>query len=221
MIGARFAWVTQESPSLIVCAAFCWKAGLQTFLQNPTSFRTAVTALFLGHYTYRALYYPTQLKKESNKVAVSVWLMAIVFCIWNGTIQGYLLAYVLPHDSAITPAAAIALGLQAFFWCNVMYADNVLLTLRKPGQAGYYIPRGGMFHFCSAGNYASEILEWTAYACAVALGGGPIMALAPFAFAWFAFCNLAPRGWQHHLWYLQKFKEAYPQGRKAVVPFLW
>ncbi|GIL76365.1 hypothetical protein Vretimale_5924 [Volvox reticuliferus] len=74
--------------------------------------------------------------------------------------------------------------------------------------------RGGMFEYVSAGNYASEILEWTGFA----LAAGTLQA---FAFALFTFCNLAPRGHHHHLWYQGKFKDEYPKRRKAVMPFIW
>ncbi len=59
--------------------------------------------------------------------------------------------------------------------------------------AGYKIPRGGLFEFVSAANYAAEILEWTGYA--VAAG-----ALPAAAFAFYTFCNVAPRGAMHHRW---------------------
>lgn len=80
--------------------------------------------------------------------------------------------------------------------------------------AGYKIPHGGMFNFVSAGNYASEIMEWSGYA----VGSGA--ALPALAFAFFTFCNLAPRGWHHHHWYQSKFED-YPRSRKAVIPFIW
>jgi 3-oxo-5-alpha-steroid 4-dehydrogenase 1 len=41
-----------------------------------------------------------------------------------------------------------------------MRCDLTLINLRKPGESGYKVPRGGMFELVSAGNYASEILEW-------------------------------------------------------------
>jgi hypothetical protein len=41
------------------------------------------------------------------------------------------------------------------------------------------------------------------------------------AFAFFTFCNIGPRGAQHHAFYLEKFKDSYPAARKAVIPFLW
>lgn len=65
----------------------------------------------------------------------------------------------------------------------------------------------------SAGNYASEMLEWTGFAIAAGT-------LPAAAFALFTFCNLAPRGAAHHKWYLTKFDD-YPKSRKAVIPFLW
>ncbi|KXZ52817.1 hypothetical protein GPECTOR_8g201 [Gonium pectorale] len=74
--------------------------------------------------------------------------------------------------------------------------------------------RGGMFEFVSAGNYASEIIEWTGFAVAVGT-------LPAAAFALFTFCNLAPRGRHHHRWYKDKFKGEYPAGRRAVIPFIW
>jgi hypothetical protein len=33
-------------------------------------------------------------------------------------------------------------------------------------------------------------------------------------------CNIGPRAWWHHKWLLEKFRDAYPRERKAVIPFL-
>ena len=60
---------------------------------------------------------------------------------------------------------------------------------------GYKIPRGGLFEWVSAANYAGEIFEWAGWALAAG-------SLPAAAFAWFTFCNLAPRGWRHHLWWV-------------------
>ena len=40
------------------------------------------------------------------------------------------------------------------------------------------------------------------------------------AFAFFTACNIGPRAYQHHQWYLAKFGSDYPRERKAVIPFL-
>jgi 3-oxo-5-alpha-steroid 4-dehydrogenase 1 len=36
----------------------------------------------------------------------------------------------------------------------------------------------------------------------------------------FTICNLAPRALQHHQFYLQMFRGAYPSGRKALIPYI-
>ena len=71
-------------------------------------------------------------------------------------------------------------------------ADVTLVKLRKPGESGYKIPRGGLFEYVSAANYFSEIVEWVGYAIA---SGGSLPAIA---FAFYTFCNVAPRGHSHH-----------------------
>jgi len=65
----------------------------------------------------------------------------------------------------------------------------------------------------SGANFFGEIVEWTGWAIAGA-------SLPAVAFAVFSFCNIGPRGFQHHQWYLKKF-ENYPKNRRAVIPFLW
>ncbi|GFH11203.1 steroid 5-alpha-reductase DET2 [Haematococcus lacustris] len=127
--------------------------------------------------------------------------------------MGFFLAYHLAPNSKISPLAAVGIAIQIVGWFNVMQADRILTSLRKPGETGYKIPQGGPFRLVSAGNYASEILEWCGYALAA-------RALPAAAFAFFAFCNLAPRAWRHHKWYLSKFED-YPKARRAVIPFVW
>ncbi|CAM9488385.1 unnamed protein product [Choristocarpus tenellus] len=93
-------------------------------------------------------------------------------------------------------------------------ADITLLQLRGQGETGYKIPRGGLFELVSGANFAGECLEWLGFG----LAG---WSLPSFAFALYTLCNLAPRALRHHLWYIEKFKEEYPCGRKALIPFLW
>jgi 3-oxo-5-alpha-steroid 4-dehydrogenase 1 len=101
-------------------------------------------------------------------------------------------------------------------WLINLHADDYLISLRSPGEknGSYKIPRGGMFEYVSAANYFGEILEWAGWAFAAA-------SVPAAAFALFTFANLAPRGWKHHRWYLQKFKDEYPKTRRAVFPFIW
>ena len=72
---------------------------------------------------------------------------------------------------------------------------------------------GGACEYVSAANYFGEFVEWCGYALAA-------RHVAAYAFAYFTFCNLAPRAKAHHEWYQKKI-EGYPTSRKAMLPFVW
>ncbi|XP_072608787.1 3-oxo-5-alpha-steroid 4-dehydrogenase 1 isoform X2 [Vulpes vulpes] len=94
-----------------------------------------------------------------------------------------------------------------------IHSDHILRNLRKPGETGYKIPRGGLFEYVTAANYFGEVVEWCGYGLASwSIQGG--------AFALFTFCILLTRAQQHHRWYLEKFED-YPKFRKIIIPFLF
>ncbi|GLI69951.1 hypothetical protein VaNZ11_014691 [Volvox africanus] len=213
-INPRLAWMTQELPALFAFTYFILFFGRPGILEQPFSSRSVLAAAFCAHYSYRALAYPRMIR-GGKPTPLSVWAMSLMFCVWNGFLQGWTFARHMPNDIPVwRPRIAAGLMLWLFGFVNVMRADSILTNLRKPGETCYKIPSGGMFEYVSAGNYTSEILEWTGFA----LAAGNLPA---FAFAFFTFCNLAPRGHHHHLWYLGKFKDVYPKQRKAVMPYIW
>ncbi|PNW75484.1 hypothetical protein CHLRE_12g528550v5 [Chlamydomonas reinhardtii] len=214
-LNARVAWLTQEIPSLIVFVVMLLLFSTpDSFLQHPLSARTVLSGAFCAHYVYRSIVFPFIIR-GGKPTPLSVWAMSFVFCIWNGFIQGWCFARQMTSDTPVwNPRVMVGLAVWLFGWLNVMRADLILINLRKPGESGYKIPHGGMFNFVSAGNYASEICEWSGFA----LAAGTLPAAA---FAMFAFCNLSPRGHHHHRWYREKFKGEYPASRRAVIPFVW
>jgi len=94
-----------------------------------------------------------------------------------------------------------------------LHHDAILRDLRKPGETGYKIPRGGLFDYVSGANFLSEIIEWTGFA--LAAGNKPAV-----CFAITTALNIGPRAVQHHQWYLTKFED-YPKERKALIPLLF
>ena len=109
-----------------------------------------------------------------------------------------------------------------------LHSDHILRNLRKPGETGYKIPRGGLFEYVSAANYAAESCEWIGFAIAantfpacMSINLDLVLTIITFsdAFAVYTLANLVPRGCSHHQWYLTKFED-YPKERKAVIPFL-
>ena len=148
---------------------------------------------------------------------VGVCVLAACFCMFNGYLQGRAWTAHVPIVLDSAPrAAAFWLGLTV--WALGLFinldSDAVLRNLRKPGESGYKIPRGGAFELVSGANYFGEIVEWCGYA--LAAGG----ALPAVAFAFFTFANTAPRAYHHHLWYREKFDD-YPRQRRAVIPWVW
>ena len=171
---------------------------------------------FLLHYFNRDLIFPFRIR-AGKPTPFIVWLLAAVFCVYNGYMQTRYLLEEAPLDTTahLHPRFLIGLSLWAIGWGINLHSDTILISLRKPTEkkGGYKIPRGGMFEYVSAANYFGEILEW--FGWAVASGSLPAAAFAVFTFA-----NLAPRGWKHHLWYKKQFK-SYPKSRRAVLPFIW
>lgn len=176
----------------------------------------ALMGTFLIHYTYRDLIFPFRLR-ASKPTPFVVWAMAAIFCVYNGYMQTKYLLDEAPLDHEAHLSVRFIAGILLWFvgWVINLHSDNILISLRKPGdkKGGYKIPRGGAFEYVSAANYFGEILEWSGWA--VASGSVPAVAFAVFTFA-----NLAPRGWKHHLWYKNQFK-TYPKKRRAIIPFLW
>ena len=172
-------------------------------------------AAFLFHYFYRDLIFPFRLR-GGKPTPFTVWLLAAVFCVYNGYMQTKYLLDEAPLHPALTPRFLCGMALWAAGWAINFSSDNILFSLRKPTgrkTGGYKIPRGGAFELVSAANYFGEIVEWAGFAVAS-------WSLPAAAFAFFTFVNLAPRGWKHHLWYKKQFPR-YPKNRKAVIPFLW
>jgi steroid 5-alpha reductase family enzyme len=92
------------------------------------------------------------------------------------------------------------------------HADKVLLDLRRPGETGYKIPRGGLYRLVSCPNYLGEIVEWSGFALAS-------WSLPGLGFAIWTVANLLPRAVAHHRWYRETFPE-YPAERRALIPFV-
>ncbi|KAI8473732.1 MAG: 3-oxo-5-alpha-steroid 4-dehydrogenase-domain-containing protein [Monoraphidium minutum] len=212
-IDAKLAWVTQELGSFAVPAV--WLALFATPEQRGRAAAPAnglLLACFLGHYAYRALVFPLRMRGGKPTPFV-VWLLAAVFTCYNGYMQAKYFLTEAPRGAAITPRVAAGVALWGVGLGVNLHSDEILRRLRRPGETGYKIPRGGAFELVSAANYTGEMLEWAGWALAA-------WSAPAAAFAFFVFCNLAPRGWHHHHWYKSKFPR-YPKARRAVIPSLW
>ena len=119
----------------------------------------------------------------------------------------------LPRRLAADPRFLVGVALFLVGFAVNQHADEVLRTLRAPGERGYKIPHGGLYRFVSAPNYFGELVEWSGFALAA-------WSPAALVFVVWTAANLAPRAWANHRWYRRTFPD-YPTGRRALVPFLF
>jgi hypothetical protein len=209
LLPNRLGWIIMESPALLVFAGF--------FLFG-TANRNAVTWLFFSlyafHYVNRTFIFPLRLRTPGKMMPVSIVFMALGFNFVNGFINGYYLGWIADYplswftDPRFIAGIAMFIGGLMINW----QADNILIHLRKPGETGYVIPKGGFFNYVSCPNHFGEIVEWSGFA--LMTWSAPAL-----AFAVWTFVNLMPRALHHHRWYRDHFAD-YPAKRKAVIPFI-
>ncbi|KAH3850896.1 3-oxo-5-alpha-steroid 4-dehydrogenase 1-like [Dreissena polymorpha] len=208
-VNGKLAWFLQEIPSFAMPLIFIF--------QDAPGLRKApnvlLFSLFVMHYFQRACIFPF-LIKGGKPVTLFVFLVALVFCFINGYLQSAFLLFHADYGTKWWTRTHLWIGVVIF--CTGMFiniqSDHILRNLRKPGETGYKIPKGGMFNYVSGANFFGEIFEWFGFTVAT-------WSFPALAFWLFTCSSLGPRAWQHHKYYLSKFKD-YPKSRKAVIPYL-
>jgi hypothetical protein len=207
-ISARTGWIVMEAVSPIAFALF--------FLStSPSASGLILAVMWLGHYGYRAFIYPFRMRGSGKTMPLAVAVMAILFNIVNGSVNGWGIAHARHLTDAWLSNPIFLGGIILFLsglWLN-LHSDAVLRNLRKPGENDYKIPNAGAHKLVAAPNYLGELIEWIGFAIAAST-------LAGWAFAIFTAANLVPRARAHLLWYRKSFKE-YPNKRKALIPWIW
>jgi protein-S-isoprenylcysteine O-methyltransferase Ste14 len=211
-IDATLGWVIMESPSALVPLG-CWLVGEHRL--DPA--RLALLALWELHYVHRAYIFPFRRRGGERRMPISVAASSFAFTSVNSYLNARWLFTLAPPgaygaawlaDPRFLAGAALFLGGYAVNH----QSDRILFDLRKPGETGYKIPRGGMYRFVSCPNYLGELVEWCGWALAS-------WSLAGAGFALWTAANLVPRAVAHHRWYREKFTD-YPRERKAILPFV-
>ncbi len=169
---------------------------------------------FLLHYINRSIVFPLRMRTTGKRRPLVIVLSAMTFNLVNDFLLGYFFGHFAQYTAEWWTDPRFLAGL-ALFWGGLALnwqADHVLIHLRKPGQTGYVIPKGGWFEKISCPNLFGEMLEWTGFA---------LMAwcLPGLSFMIWTIANLAPRALAHHRWYQRTFPD-YPEERKALIPFV-
>lgn len=209
-ISAKAAWLGMEFPAFSVI--------LLLFLTGSSSLHP-VSIIFIVlweiHYIQRTFVYPFLITGDSGNFPLLVALLAFVFNMINGYVNGYYLFYkAQPYPLTWLYDPRFICGIFLFFSGFIinLTSDKQLRNLRKQGDGSYKIPRGWLYEMISCPNYLGEMIEWIGWACLT-------WSIPGLIFAFFTIANLLPRAISHHRWYKKQFPE-YPGKRKAIIPFL-
>lgn len=210
VIDNRLAWVLMELVVLLSLALFIWQG--KNNINQPVAL---MVGLFTVHYVHRSLIFPLKLRTRGKKMPAVIMLMAMGFNTMNGFLLGWFFGNIAqyPPEWVYDPRFSIGLVLFVTGMSINVWSDYHLIALRKQGETGYSIPRGGFFEYVSCPNHFGEILEWTGFAILS-------WSLPGLVFAIWTFANLAPRSLAHHQWYRSHFPD-YPAARKAFIPGIW
>ncbi len=207
-INNRLGWMIMESPAI-----WCFSAVFLLGVQPGCSAAWLLWLFWMIHYTNRGLIFPVRLRTTGKQIPVVIVVSAFAFQVINGVLNGAGL-HAAKYTAHWLTGPGFIIGCLAFFvgWGINLRSDQILLSLRKPDETGYRIPRGGLFRWVSCPNFLGEIIQWIGWA---------VMCwnLAGLSFAIWTIANLVPRGLAHHRWYAKNFAD-YPAERKAIVPKL-
>ncbi len=213
-IDNRLGWMLMEAPVFF--------AMLALWLCSPRRGEPALivmTCLFLLHYFQRSFIFPLLIKGKS-KMPLSIIISGITFNLLNAYMIGGWFFYIQPapeYPVSWLWSPLFILGTAVFFigmGINI-HSDAIIRNLRKPGDTGHYIPRGGMFRYVTSANYLGELTEWIGFAILT-------WSLPGVVFAVWTFANLGPRARATHRKYISMFGKEYEGlGRKYMIPFIY
>jgi 3-oxo-5-alpha-steroid 4-dehydrogenase 1 len=211
-ITARAGWMVMEAPALLVIGFIVLSSG-----QKVGPLILLLLGLWEVHYLYRTCLFPVLMRGGASK---RFPLLLVGFAFIFNSLNGYANGTFLATTAALTDGAFLSgirvcagVALFAAGFLTHVWADRDLRRLRKPGEIGYRVPRGGLWEYVSNPNYFGEITEWCGWALAT-------WSLPGLAFALFTIANLVPRAWANRRWYIDTFAD-YPRQRKSVIPFVF
>jgi protein-S-isoprenylcysteine O-methyltransferase Ste14 len=208
-IPSRVGWVVMECPAVFAFVIF-YLLGSHRGDVAPV----ALLLLWQAHYVHRTFVFPLAMRATGKTMPASIAAMGFSFNVLNAWINATWISALGDYPATWLVDVRFVLGAAVFLVGLVINvrADRRLMSLRRPGETGYKIPRGGLHEYVSSPNYLGEIIEWLGWAMAT-------WSLPGLAFAAYTAANLVPRALSHHAWNKKTFSE-YPARRKALVPFL-
>lgn len=213
-VSNRLGWVLMESP-VVVVMLWLWLESNRKWEVVPLIF----LCLFQIHYIYRSFIFPLLIKGKS-RMPITIILSGVTFNILNALMQGGWIFYVSsPNQYGVEWlwSPQFIIGTIIFFSGIVInwHSDHIIRNLRKPGDSGHYIPRGGLYRWVSSANYFGETVEWIGFAILTWSWAGAVFALWTFA-------NLAPRAKKINEHYCKEFGAKFTSLKlKSIIPGIY
>ncbi|KAM7191335.1 3-oxo-5-alpha-steroid 4-dehydrogenase domain containing protein [Rhypophila sp. PSN 637] len=246
-LPGRIGWLTMEAPgflTLLYNLRYLAPQANPHYLSEEYSLpwqNKVLAALFVLHYSYRALLFPI-LQPSMSPLHILVWLFGLLFQIINGTCIGAWLAAYGPltqkdWSSNLTFGTfQFVLGISLFYvgLAANYYHDDELREIRRreirrqerlasqsknPEQAikkvekHYEIPQAGLFKVMLYPHYFVEWVEWTGFWIAAGVGCTPARCFVVNEVA-----AMLPRAVSGKKWYEDKFGKEKIGKKWAVIP---
>ena len=209
-VANRTGWVFMELPSVVI---FGW-----IYAQGTHASQLAplfLLSLWQLHYVHRTFIFPLRMKTSGKRMPILIMVLGASFNCLNSYLNARWISELGTYDDAWLSQPYLWIG-GVIFVAGValnVHSDSVLFNLRKPGETGYRIPKGGAYRWVSSPNYLGELLEWLGWALAT-------WSLCGLAFFLYTAANLVPRAISNHRWYHETFGD-YPSDRRRIFPGLF
>lgn len=219
-ISNKLAWVLMEAPSFCFLLYYTLSyafSGVEAVNENVVLY--VIAGFFLLHYFQRAFIFPLLLRGKS-KMPVAIMAMGMVFNTLNSWFIGTWLFKVAPAGYYTiewfwSPQFIIGAIIFVAGMLINLHSDHVIRHLRKPGDTKHYIPKKGFYKYVTSANYFGEFTEWVGFAILS-------WSLCGVLFAFWTFCNLAPRSKSLTEKYIAEFGDEYESlHKKNMIPFIW
>lgn len=211
-IPIRTAWILLEFPVFFTFGLFFFLGDNWLHIVPLLLF-----LLFEGHYFHRTFIYPFRIRpKPGAGLRLGILSNGMPLNAANGFINGWYISQYGDHlyRTSWLWDPRFILGVIIFFagFALAKQSEHILANLRKPGETGYKIPKGGAYRWVSNPHYLGELIQWSGFAIAC-------WSVPAAAFVFLTLANLLPRAISNQRWYHEKFPD-YPKQRKALIPFV-
>lgn len=211
-ISNKWGWMIMEAPVFCILLVL-WLLSDRRQMLVPS----LMVGLMMLHYFQRAFVFPFLFKSES-RMPVVIMCMAILFNLFNASIQGGWILYLSPVERYTTEwlsTPQFCIGVILFFTglgIN-LHSDHIIRNLRQPGDTRHYLPEKGLYRYVTSANYFGEIVEWIGFALLT-------WSFAGLVFVIWTCANLIPRAHSIYLRYKSEFGDQVGN-RKRVIPFIY